>query len=183
MDPIQAANGEVNIVFEGRKFDVERREFDTRGRHHVYDIILHPGAAVILPVLDDGQLVLIHNYREAVEQELLEVPAGTLDDLEQPEACAARELAEETGYRAARLEPLLTFFSTPGILNERMYLFLALGLTPGPTAHEAGEQIRTTIMSLDEALAGISAGRITDGKTIVALLYYDRFVRGKGTGE
>jgi ADP-ribose pyrophosphatase len=170
------------IVFESRKFRVQRREFEAGGAHHVFDIILHPGAAVILPVLDDGRLVLIRNYRVAVGEELLELPAGTLDGAEPPEACAARELAEETGFRAGRIEPLVSFFSTPGILTQRLHTFVATDLRPGTAARETGEQIDVTPMKLDDALAAVRAGRITDGKTILALLYYDRFVRGEGSG-
>jgi ADP-ribose pyrophosphatase len=168
------------IVFESKKFRVQRREFARDGARHVFDIVVHPGAAVILPVLDDGRLLLIHNYRVAVGAELLELPAGTLDPPESPEACALRELAEETGYRAGRLEPLVSFYSTPGILTERMHIFLATELVPGPTAHEAGEHIRPRPMMHAEAIEAIRAGRITDGKTIVALLFYDRFVRAAG---
>ena len=165
-------------VFESKKFRIERREFDLDGAHHVYDIVVHPGAAVILPVLPDGRLVLIQNYRVAVGRELLELPAGTLDAPESPETCAARELAEETGYRAAHVEPLVSFYSTPGILTERMHVFLATGLTAGPPAREPGEQIRLAPTSHPAALQSIRDGRICDGKTILALLYYDRFVRG-----
>jgi ADP-ribose pyrophosphatase len=169
-----------DTVFVGRRFTVQRREFDRGGAHHVFDIIVHPGAAVILPVLDDGRLVLVRNYRVAVDQELIELPAGTLDEGEDPRTCAARELAEETGYRAGRIEPLVSFFSTPGILTERMYTFVASELTAGPTALEAGEQIRPATMTLGEALDAIGGGRIRDGKTILALLYYDRFIHGEG---
>lgn len=168
------------IVFASKKFRVQRREFDCAGTRHVFDVVVHPGAAVILPVLDDGRLVLIYNYRIAVDAELLELPAGTLDPPESPQACALRELAEETGYRAGRLEPLVSFYSTPGILTERMHVFLAAELTPGPTAREAGEQIRLAPMAHADALEAIHTGRITDGKTILALLYYDRFARGRG---
>lgn len=167
------------VVYEARKFTVARRTFRAGGREHAYEIVLHPGAAVILPVLADGRLVLIHNTRPAVDAELLEVPAGTLDPGEDPADCAARELAEETGYRAGRIGRLTAFYSTPGILNERMHLFLATELEAGPTAHEATEQIRVTTMTLDDALAAVHRGRIVDGKTIVALLYYDRFIRAR----
>jgi ADP-ribose pyrophosphatase len=170
-------------VFEGQKFRVEQRPFEVDGAIHVYDVIVHPGAAVILPVLDDGRLVLIHNYRIAVGQELIELPAGTLDPGETAAQCAARELTEETGYRAARVEPLVSFYSSPGILSEQMHVFLATGLMPGPTAHEAGEQIRVTPLAHAEALAAIRAGRITDGKTILALLYYECFIRTEGQGR
>lgn len=169
-------------VFEGRKFGVERRKVEINGRPHVFDIVRHPGAAVVLPILADGRIVLIHNYRVAVGQELLEVPAGTIDNAEPAIECAARELAEETGYRAGRLTPLVTCFSSPGILSERMEAFLATELTPGPTAHESGEQIRVTTMSLGDALDAIRGGKITDGKTILTVLYYDRFIRGEGGG-
>lgn len=170
------------IVFRSTKFNVERCAFEARGTAHVWDIIRHPGAAAILPVLADGRLVLIRNRRIAVDQNLLEVPAGTLDDGEPPEQCAARELAEETGYRAGKLRRLLTCFSSPGILDERMYGFLATDLTPGPTARESGEEIEVVLMPPAEALDAIRTGTITDGKTIVTLLYYDRFVGGMEAG-
>jgi ADP-ribose pyrophosphatase len=173
---------EVRTVFEGYRFRVERRRFVRDGRTHEHDIAVHPGAAVILPVLSDGRIVLIHNYRVAVGQELIELPAGTLEPGEPPEECAARELAEETGYRAGRLVPLVSFYSTPGILTERMNTFLATELTPGPTAHESGEHIRVTSLSLPETLDAIRAARIVDAKTILTLLYYDRFVRGGRSG-
>lgn len=168
------------IVFESKKFRVQRRAFERDGSRHVFDIVVHPGAAVILPLLDDGRVLLIHNYRVAVDAELLELPAGTLDPPESPEACAARELAEETGYRAGRLRPLVSFYSTPGIMTERMHVFLATELTPGSTAHEAGEHIRPMPMTQADAMEAIRTGHITDGKTILALLYYDRFVRTTG---
>lgn len=173
---------QANIVFSGRLFEVELRPVAIRGGQRNFEIIRHPGAAVILPVLADGRVVLIHNYREAVGRELIEAPAGTLDPGEAPEVCAARELAEETGYRAGRVTPLLAIYSTPGIMDERLHLFLATELTPGPTAHGPGEQIRVATMELSEALAGIGGGRIVDAKTIVALLYYARFVRGGAGG-
>jgi ADP-ribose pyrophosphatase len=168
------------VVFQGRKFRVERRDYTINGRPHTFEIVTHAGAAVILPVLDDGRIVLIYNYRVAVGAELLELPAGTIDGAEPPEACAARELAEETGYRAGRLTPLLAFYSSPGVFTERMHSFLATDLAAGATAHEGGEQIRVAPLALADAIAAIRAGRIVDAKTIVTLLYYDRFVRRDG---
>jgi len=160
-------------VFSGRKFRVERRAVEQGSDH---EVVVHPGAAVILPILDDGRVLLIHNHRVAVGQELLELPAGTLDDCEDPAACAARELAEETGYRAGSLRPLTSFFTSPGILTERIHAFLATDLTPGATAHEAGEQIRPVTFTLADALQAIRDGRICDAKTILTLLYYERFI-------
>lgn len=171
---------ESPIVFEGHRFRVERRAYAVRGISHHYDIIVHPGAAVILPVLDDGQLVLIRNYRVAVGEELIELPAGTLEPGEAPATCVVRELAEETGYRAGQVTPLVSFYSSPGILTERMHTFVATQLTPGPMELDAGEEIEVTTLTLAEVLSAVRAGRITDGKTILALLYYERFACERG---
>lgn len=166
-------------VFKGAKFRLERHDVPTRdGKPRRYDLIVHPGSAVVLPILDDGRVLLIRNYRFAVDQDLLELPAGTLDPPETPLACARRELAEETGYQARRLDPLLSFYSTPGICTEHMHAFLATELISGEAALEPGERIKNTAMELDEALRAIADGRITDAKTILTLLYYDRYVRG-----
>jgi ADP-ribose pyrophosphatase len=140
-------------------------------------VIVHPGAAVILPLLDDGSVVLIRNRRIATGQTLLELPAGTLEPPEPPIECARRELEEETGYRAARLVELLRFYSAPGFCNELLHAFVATGLTPGRTALEAGEQIETEPQPFEDALRAIRDGRIIDAKTIATLLYYDRFGR------
>jgi ADP-ribose pyrophosphatase len=142
--------------------------------------IEHPGAAAILPILPDGRALLIAHHRPAVNQELLELPAGTLDPDETPLECARRELAEETGYRAATLEPLVSFYSTPGICNERLHVFVATNLTPGPTNLGPSEFIRPVPMTIADALDAIHTGRIADGKTIIGLLYYDRFNRPGG---
>ncbi len=167
-----------DVVFRGRKFRVERRVApDRHGRSRSYDLVVHPGAAVILPILDDGRVLLIRNYRLAVDRELLELPAGTLEPPEPPEACARRELAEETGWRAARMEPLLSFYSTPGICTEHMHAFVATGLSAGATALEPGERITPCPMRWTDALDAIRSGRITDAKTLVTLLYYDAFVQ------
>jgi ADP-ribose pyrophosphatase len=169
----------TETLLEGLRFVVERHTVDSPTGPHTYEVLRHPGAAVILPVLADERVVLIWNRRVPVGAELLEVPAGCLEPGEPPATTAARELAEETGYRAGRIEPLVTFYSSPGILSERMHAFLATELTPGETAHEAGEQIRLAQMPLDEALDAIRDGRIVDAKTIVTLLYYERFRRGQ----
>lgn len=171
--------GSTEEVFRSRRFHVERRELDVEGRRHSWDVVVHPGAVVVLPVLDDGRIVLIRNYRVAVDAALIEAPAGCLEAGEAPADCARRELAEETGYRAESIESLTTFFTSPGVFTERMHAFVARGLSDGPTALEAGEQIEPAEMMLDDAIAAIADGRIVDAKTIVALLYFERFVRGQ----
>jgi ADP-ribose pyrophosphatase len=158
-----------------RRFRVVRHtELGRDGKVHTKDTVQHPGAVAILPVFDDGRVCLIRNYRVAVNQTLIEVPAGTLEPGEDPAATAARELAEETGYRADSIEELRQCTMSPGILNERMYIYLARGLKPGPSALEAGEQIETLIVSWDEAMRMVADGTIVDAKTLVALLDYDR---------
>lgn len=169
---------EAGRVYQGRKFWIERRlEPDASGTPRAYEVIRHPGAAVILPIMDDGRVVLIANHRVSVDADLLELPAGTIDPPEDPRTCAERELIEETGYRARSFESLVSFYSSPGICDERMHVFVASGLAAGQAALEAGERIVTRLTPFEEALQAIRAGRIVDAKSIVALLYYDRFVR------
>jgi ADP-ribose pyrophosphatase len=144
------------------------------GKPHIRESVQHPGAVAILPLLAGDRVCLIRNERIAVGRTLIEVPAGTLEPNEDPAANAARELIEETGYRAGTIRKLCEFMMSPGILNERTHLYLATDLTPGPTAREAGEEIENLEVTWDEALAMVDSGAIEDAKTIVALLYYDR---------
>src|SRR5207249_563268 len=114
------------IVHTGRIIQVAVDELvRDDGRPYRRDVVLHPGAVVILPLLDGGRVVLLRNHRHAVGRELWEVPAGTLEPPEPPEACAARELTEETGYRARKWTKLSEFYPSPGVLSEKMYLFAA----------------------------------------------------------
>jgi ADP-ribose pyrophosphatase len=129
---------------------------------------------VVVPLLDDGRVCLLRNFRLAVNASLIELPAGTLEPGERAEITAKRELAEETGYNAARLEPLAEMLMSPGILNERMHVFVATGLSAGAPAPEAGEEIETMLVTWNEALAMIDDGRIQDAKTIAALLLFER---------
>ena len=133
---------------------------------------MHPGAVLILPLLSPTQVVMIRNYRFCVGAELLELPAGTLEPPELPAACAARELEEEAGYRAGRIDALCEFFTSPGFTDERMHVFVATDLTPTGQRLDATEQIRVLTMDLPDALAATADGRIVDGKTIAALHVY-----------
>lgn len=167
-------------VFEAARFDVRRCTFDTPGGGvDRRDFVAHPGAVVILPLVDartgHERVALIRNERFAVGRTLYELPAGTLEPPESPETCAGRELVEETGYRAASLTPLTAFFTSPGICNERMWAFLASDLTHVGQCLEAHERITVEVVTLDETMQMIRKGVIEDGKTLATLLYYSAF--------
>lgn len=164
------------VLHRSRKFSLERID-PPSGSGHAHDVIVHPGAAVILPLLDRDTVLLTYNRRIAVGRELLELPAGTLEPPEPAFECARRELAEETGYRAGRVEALCSFYSAPGFCNELLHAFVATELTPGAQALEESEEIRNQPMKWADALAAVEGGRIIDAKTIASLLYYDRFKR------
>ncbi len=167
-------------VFRGHRFRVDRVMQATAAGERARDIVRHPGSVVILPLVSATEVCLIENYRVAVDRRLLELPAGTLEPGENPDACADRELQEETGYRATQIERLHAFYAAPGISDEKMHLFLATGLLPGAAAREAGEEIENRVVPLSEALAMIADERIVDAKTIVGLLYYDVLRRQRG---
>ncbi len=169
---------ESPVLFQARLFRVTREILRTDdGREHVREIVRHPGAVTIVPVLNDGRICLIENYRIAVDRVLLELPAGTREPDEPPAETALRELAEETGYRADSIVDLATFLMSPGILDETMHVYLATGLTPGEMALEAGEQITVRPTKWEEAMEMIRDGRIQDAKTVAGLLYYGAFKR------
>ncbi|MCH8044861.1 MAG: NUDIX hydrolase [Planctomycetes bacterium] len=176
---------ESEQLLDTARFRVVRQTWTTRdGSRQSRAVVKHPGAVTILPMVDDERVCLIRNYRVAVDQTLLELPAGTRSAGEEPAVTAHRELIEETGFRAGSLRELHVFYMSPGILDERMFLFLATDLTAGPAAPEPDEDIETVIVSWQEALDKVDAGEIEDAKTLVALLYYDRLRRGgKGAGD
>jgi ADP-ribose pyrophosphatase len=162
-----------------RRFQVEELQQPAAdGSLHARQVVRHPGAVAVVPLVDDDHVCLIRSYRVAVEQTLIEIPAGTLEPNEPPETTAGRELIEETGYIAGRLEMLHSFLLSPGILDERMHLFVARDLQPGPTARETGEEIENLVVSWSEALAMIDRGEIQDAKSLVGLLWWNR-VRSK----
>lgn len=171
---------ESEILLETRRFRVLRRkQVLPDGRQHSREVIDHPGAVGIVPMVDDDHVCLIRNYRLAVSRWLIEIPAGTLEPGEPPLDTAARELIEETGYRAAKLTPLCELLFSPGILHERMHLFLATQLTAGETKLEVGEQIERLIVPWEESLEMIRRGEIEDAKTVAALLFCDRWLRSQ----
>jgi ADP-ribose pyrophosphatase len=131
-----------------------------------------PAVAYVLPLLDDGRVVLIRQYRPIVGAVIWEVPAGTIEDGESPEACARRELVEEAGYEAGRLEPLGEALADPGLTDERIFLFVARDLRPVARGLDADEHIEVEVASLAEAYRMADAGEILDAGSLVALFRF-----------
>ncbi len=166
---------EPELLLQAKRFRVVRvTQTLADGSRHVRDVVVHPGAVCIVPITAAGEVCLIRNYRVAVNEALIELPAGTIDPGEDPAQTARRELLEETGYTAGHWEKLCQFYMSPGILNEPMHCFLATELTPGETALEAGEKIEPLIVPWAEALRMVDAGEIRDAKTLAGLMYYER---------
>lgn len=141
------------------------------------EIVEHPGAAGIVLVNEKNNLVLIKQYRKAIEDYLLEIPAGKIEHKEKPYATAIRELQEETGYTATSLTNLITFYTSPGFANEVIHIFVANEVVKGEATPDLGEYIEIVEMPLEEALQMIKLGEIKDAKTITGILAYMQFVK------
>jgi ADP-ribose pyrophosphatase len=162
------------IVHTGRKIQVAIDESAGRdGQTIRRDVILHPGAVALLPLLDADHVCLLRNHRPSVGQTLWEIPAGTLEPGEPVEQAAVRELAEETGYRAGRWRKIHAFFPSPGVMNECTHLFVAEELVPGKMNLEADETIEPQVVPWAQALAWCLDGTIRDAKTLVAVLLWE----------
>jgi ADP-ribose pyrophosphatase len=172
---------EKQTIYNGKKvrLEVHHLEDDETQTRYVREVVVHPGAVVVMGFLPDDQILLIRVRRYAVGQTLVELPAGTLEKGEDPMNCAGRELLEETGYLAGRIQPLGNFFTSPGILSEKMYAFAAYDLEKQQQALEEGEEIEVIPTGYDDAIEMIRYGQIHDGKTIATLLMYDKFFRSK----
>jgi ADP-ribose pyrophosphatase len=158
-------------VYDGRIVRLFEREVEFPGGRTVrLEIVHHPGAAAVVPLHEDGSVTLVHQYRHATGRFLYEIPAGLLEAGEAPLDCARRELEEETGLTADRVEPLLTYHTTPGFSDEQVHLFVATGLGEGRQALEHDELLETVRVPFGRALDWVREGRITDGKTLIALL-------------
>jgi len=172
----QPAEPSRDDVVIGRRVQVEERRVARRdGRIELRETVVHPGSVVLLPLLDDGRILLIRNHRFSVGRTLLELPAGTREPGEDPALCAMRELEEETGFRASTLEPLLAFYPSPGSSDERMQLFVARGLVATAQQLDQSEQIEVEPMALADVLDCVRSNRIEDAKTIAAVLYFRAF--------
>ena len=171
-------------AYSGRVIDVD---IDTvrfpNGSTGELEIVRHPGASAVVPFLsdpssDDPQILLIKQYRYAAEDFIYEIPAGKLDDGEDPAECARRELQEETGCTAERIDHVYTFYTTPGFTDEKIHAYMATGLTRGAVAHEKDEFMSLEIVTLSRALELIKTGELKDAKTALAILFVAGFRLG-----
>ncbi len=165
------------IIYEGPVFGLRRDEvIEPSGVRAMREVITHPGSVVVLPVLPDGRILLIRQYRHATRQYLWELVAGRMDPGETPKVAAARELIEETGHRAKRFRVFLDVFPTPGFLEERMFILLAEGLTAGEADPEEDEKIISRAYTRKQLEEMIRSGKLRDAKSIAGILYYFRFL-------
>lgn len=159
-------------VYQGSLIDVRK---DTvrlpNGKTTVREVVVHPEVVVMLPVLDDGRIVFVRQYRYAAGETLLEIPAGGIDQGETADHAARREMKEETGYDVGSLERMASFYSSPGFTTELMHLYLVTDLTPG-TPTEENDLIEVECLSLEEAMQQLGSGQMRDAKTIAALSLY-----------
>ncbi len=158
------------VLFQGRAFSIRRDVLLTPdGRETRFDIVEHHGSVILIPLDDEGNLLFVRQYRHAVRGDLLELPAGSLDEGEAPEMCAARELREETGYAAQVLEKVGEFYLAPGYSTEKMTVFIARQLYAAPLEADADEFLDLVRLPLNEALRAAEAGNIPDAKSLAAL--------------
>ena len=143
-------------------------------RYAIYDFIDHKGAAAVVPVTDEGKIIMVKQYRSALDQFTLEIPAGTLDSRDEPGIeCASRELEEETGYKSDNIEWLITIRTTVAFCNERIEIFVAKDLIPSRQNLDDNEFIEVKAYSMNELKERIYSGEIQDSKTVSALLAYE----------
>jgi ADP-ribose pyrophosphatase len=157
-------------VFSGRVFDVSVDTVREGDRTYIREVVHHRGSAVVLPAFDDGSIALVRQYRHPTVRYLLELPAGGINDEERPDEAAARELEEEMGLVAGKLEKLSEFFVSPGFCEEKMWLYLATNLTETSQRLEDDELIEVVRLPIDRALQMVSDGEIEDAKTIIGLM-------------
>jgi len=149
------------------------------GKEATRDVVRHPGAAVVVPIKDNGNILLVKQYRKPCDMVSLEIPAGKLDKGEEPAACAERELAEETGYQAKNLHKIMTIHSTPGFSDEVLHMYAATGLTKYEANPDEDEFITCGEYSVADCINMVNNGEITDAKTIIGVFLADRIIRGE----
>lgn len=164
-----------NILYRGKVFDlkVDEIQYNSTGNRGSRETALHPGGAVVVALTPDNKIPLVKQYRFAFDETVIELPAGKLEDAENPRKCAIRELAEETGYKAEKFTEIGQIYTTPGFCDEVLHVYLAENLTAGEPSREEGEEdMQVVEFTLDEIKEKIREGKIVDGKTISGIMMY-----------
>lgn len=163
----------ARYVFRGRRVSIKLAHLPLPSGKRVFrEVVEHPGAVAILPLLGEEGILLLKQYRPAIGRWIYEIPAGTVEKGESPLTCARRELEEETGYRAGRMRKLFEMYLAPGYSTERLHSFLASQLHPTSPHHDWGEEIKVVKTTLPRALEMIRSNKIEDAKTIATILYF-----------
>jgi ADP-ribose pyrophosphatase len=168
-----------DVLYNGKVFNtkVDQIEYDS-GNKAIREVAEHPGGAVVVPVTDDGKIVLVTQHRFPVNKVLLELPAGKLSKGEDPKLCATRELEEETGYKSKNIKELGSIYTTPGYSTEQLWIYLAQDLKPGSHNREEGEYgMEVFEFTLDEVEQKIFNGEIVDGKSICGIFLAKKFIK------
>lgn len=164
---------EEEVLYDGRIIRLEKWQVRLpNGRTALREVVRHPGAVGILAAPDANHIILVEQYRAPTGEILLEIPAGKLDAQEHPVDCAYRELREETGYVAGRMEHMFEFFTSPGFADEKINLFYATDLTPGPEQPDDDEFVRMRPWEREELESAVARGQVRDAKTLVALHWW-----------
>lgn len=167
-----------NKIYTGKAVDFYCDEVELPNGHSgIREYLGHPGAAAVLPFLDKNNIVLVKQYRYPIDKITLELPAGKMDEGETPEACIARELQEETGYKAKKIEKMLSFYPSTAFSDEVLHIFAAFGLEKGDTDPDDDEFIAGETVNFREAVEMVKKGEIMDSKTVIALLYFDNILK------
>ena len=172
------AKKQTEEIFNGRRISVQRDTLQFPDHTYQWEMVLSPAAVAAIPVMKNGKIILIQQWRRTIEQIIYELPAGLLEPDESPLKAIERELQEEIGYHAASLIHLGGFYLTPGFCTEYIYLFVAKDLTPSSLPGDLHEAIDVVEMGLEEALGLIDSNEIQDAKTIAGLLWYQRWLTG-----
>jgi len=168
-------------IYQGNIISIESQTVELPdGREATRDVVLHPGASVIIPLSEEGELYMVKQYRKPIDSVSLEIPAGKLDQGEDPLVCAERELREETGLSADSIRHMISIHSTPGFSNEILHMYLATGLKEGELCADEDEFITSEKMPVDILVNMVMTGEITDAKSIIGILLAERIIKNKG---
>ncbi len=161
------------LIFQGKIIDLKVEDVRLPdGSTSTREIVVHPGAVAVIAVNQNNKLIFVKQFRKAIEQVLLEIPAGKLESGEDPKICAIRELEEETGYRCNRIKHIMDFYSTPGFTNEKIHLYYAWDLVKKTTKTDDDEFLEVVELSINEIRELMDTNNIKDSKTLIAMLYY-----------